>query len=86
MWAKYGAPIAERAGFSDPKTKQPPTVNAYQAAGYGRSLPNNGVTLDDMIKRGMRLAVCQMSARGYATAIAQSTGTRSRVFSCKAAW
>ncbi len=76
MWAKYGAPIAERAGFNDPKSKQPPTVNVYQAAGYGRSLPNNGITLDAMIKRGMRLAVCQMSTRGYSTAIAQSTGAK----------
>jgi intracellular sulfur oxidation DsrE/DsrF family protein len=74
MWAKYGAPIAERSGFNDPKTKQPPAANLYQAAGYGRSLPNNGVTLDAMIKRGVRLAVCQMSTRGYAAAIAESTG------------
>jgi intracellular sulfur oxidation DsrE/DsrF family protein len=74
MWAKYAALIAERAGFNDPKTKEPPTVNVYQAAGYGRSVPNNGITLDAMTKRGVRLAVCQMSTRGYATAISQKTG------------
>jgi intracellular sulfur oxidation DsrE/DsrF family protein len=74
MWAKYAAPIAERAGFNDPRTKQPPVLNVYQAAGYGRLLPNNGVTLDALNKRGVRLAVCQLSTRGYATAIAAKTG------------
>jgi intracellular sulfur oxidation DsrE/DsrF family protein len=74
MWAKYGVPIAERAGFLDPRTNQAPTINAYQAAGYGGLLPNNGITLDAMIKRGVRLAVCQISTRGYATTIAGKTG------------
>ena len=55
---------------------QPPTLNVYRATGYDRSLPNHGVTLDALIKRGMRLAVCQMSTRGYAAAIAQSTGSK----------
>jgi hypothetical protein len=73
IWAKYGGPIAERAGFNDPKTKQPPTLNVYRAAGYGGSLPNNGVTLDALIKRGVRLAVCQLSTRGFASAIAGKT-------------
>ena len=74
MWAKYGVPIAERSGFTDPRTNQAPTLNVYQAAGYGALLPNNGITLDAMIKRGVRLAVCQMSTRGYATTIAGKTG------------
>src|SRR5690349_6010656 len=29
MWAKYGAVLAERSNFVDPKSKQPPTVNVY---------------------------------------------------------
>jgi intracellular sulfur oxidation DsrE/DsrF family protein len=74
IWAKYAAPIAERAGFNDPRTKLPPVLNVYQAAGYGRSLPNNGITLDALNKRGTRFAVCQLSTRGYATAIATTTG------------
>jgi intracellular sulfur oxidation DsrE/DsrF family protein len=74
MWAKYAEPIAERAGFNDPRTKQPPVLNVYQAAGYGRALPNNGITLDALTKRGVRLAVCQLSTRGYATAISAKTG------------
>jgi intracellular sulfur oxidation DsrE/DsrF family protein len=76
MWAKYGGPISERAEFTDPRTKQAPAFNVYQAAGYGSMLPNNGVTLDALIKRGVKLAVCQMSTRGYATTIAGKTGDK----------
>lgn len=74
MWAKDGVSIAERSGFADPRTNQAPTLNVYQAAGYGALLPNNGMTLDAMSKRGVRLAVCQMSTRGYAITIAGKTG------------
>ena len=74
MWAKYGGPISERAGFTDPRTSQPPGLNVYMAAGYAAALPNNGVTLDSLLKRGVRLAVCQMSTRAYASLIADKTG------------
>jgi len=74
MWAKYGAPIAERSEFTDPKTKEPPAINAYWSSGYGNLLPNNGVTLEAMVKRGVRLAVCQISTRGYAALIAGKIG------------
>jgi intracellular sulfur oxidation DsrE/DsrF family protein len=74
MWAKYGPMLSERSAFTDPKTSQPPTVNVYQAAGYGPQLLNSGVTLDAMAKRGMRLAVCSLSTRASAGLIAQKTG------------
>ena len=74
MWAKYGAPIAQRAGFSDPKTKQTPTTNLYNASDYGPALANRGNTLDSMLKRGVQLAVCKVATRGYAGAIAMATG------------
>jgi intracellular sulfur oxidation DsrE/DsrF family protein len=74
MWAKYGAALAERASFSDPKTKQPPTVNVFQTSGYGQSLLNNGVLLDAMIKRGVRIAVCALATRAASSLIAQKTG------------
>jgi intracellular sulfur oxidation DsrE/DsrF family protein len=77
MWAKYGAALSERAGgFVDPKTKQVPTTNLYQATGYGDTLRNVGVTLDAVLKRGVRLAVCAMSTRATASLIAQKSGTR----------
>jgi intracellular sulfur oxidation DsrE/DsrF family protein len=74
MWAKYGAVLAERPGFKDPQTKQPPTINVYNSSARGESLPNNGRTLDSLLKRGLQLAVCQMATRRLAGAIAGKTG------------
>jgi len=75
IWAKYGGPLAERmAGFTDPKTSKAPIINVFQTTGYGAQLNNMGTTLDAIIKRGMRLAVCQMATRANAGVIAQRTG------------
>jgi intracellular sulfur oxidation DsrE/DsrF family protein len=74
MWAKYGAAFAERNRFNDPKTGQPPTVNVFQAEGYGSVLTSNGLRLDALIRRGVRLAVCTLSTRANAGLIAQKTG------------
>lgn len=74
MWAKYGEPLAARAAFKDPKTRQTPTINAFMGTGYGPLLSNNGVLLDSLLKSGVHLAVCQMATRANATAIAQKTG------------
>jgi len=74
VWAKYGATITQRTGFNDPKTKQPPTFNLFNATTYGASLPNRGRTLDGLLKRGLHLAVCQVSTRGNSAAIAEATG------------
>jgi intracellular sulfur oxidation DsrE/DsrF family protein len=71
MWAKYGTAIGNAAGgFDDPKTKTRPTVNVYNVGGYGPALPNNNVTLDALIGRGVHFAVCQMATRRFAGAIA----------------
>ena len=74
LWAKYGSALAERAHFNDPRTKEPPKVNVFQTAGYDTSLPNNGLLLDAVIKRGVRLAVCGLATRAAASLIAQKTG------------
>ncbi len=74
MWAKYGAAFAERNRFTDPKTGQPPTVNVFQAAGYGSVLTSNGIQLDALLRRGVRLAVCTLSTRANASLIAQKSG------------
>jgi intracellular sulfur oxidation DsrE/DsrF family protein len=74
MWAKYGAAFAERNKFNDPKTGQPPTVNVFQAEGYGSVLTSNGIRLDALLRRGVRLAVCTLSTRANAGLIAQKTG------------
>ena len=74
MWAKYGVQITQRTRFNDPKTNQPPKINLYNATDYGPQLSNRGNTLEGLLKRGVHLAVCQLSTRAYSTAIAEATG------------
>lgn len=63
VWAKHGAPLAQRAGFVDPKTGQPPAINVHRAR------------IDGLINRGVHLAVCQMATRNHAGIIAKAGGT-----------
>jgi intracellular sulfur oxidation DsrE/DsrF family protein len=71
MWAKYGMAIGTAAGgFDDPKTKTRPNINVFNSGSYIGALPNNGVTLDSLIGRGVHFAVCQMATRRFAGAIA----------------
>ena len=72
MWAKYGKQFSEQSGFTDPKTKEPPAVNLYAAA--GNNLVQAGRNIADLIKRGVNFAVCQTSSRGIAGNIARATG------------
>jgi hypothetical protein len=74
MWAKYGRAFAQRNGFNDPKTKEAPTVNLFNATGFGPGLPNNGITIDSLIKRGAHIGVCRLATRAYAGAAAAATG------------
>lgn len=62
MWANYGKALAERGGFVDPDTRQPPLVNLNRSA------------LDGLLHRGVHLAVCQMATRRLAAAIAKAGG------------
>lgn len=73
VWAKYGAALTRRSGFEDPKTKQRPTINVYNAEGYNE-LPSMGTTVDSLVKRGVHFAVCQMATRFLARGIGQATG------------
>jgi intracellular sulfur oxidation DsrE/DsrF family protein len=71
MWAKYGKHFSEQAEFTDPKTKQPPTVNLYAAE--VSSVPQAG-KMNALIKKGVQFAVCSMSTRGISGRIAKATG------------
>ena len=42
MWAKYGASLAARAKFEDPKTKLAPKANVYNVGDAGDSSSNRG--------------------------------------------
>ena len=70
IWGKYGVPMAARTNLNDPKTNQPPTVNLFNTSGYGGELPNGGLMLETLFERGLQLAVCRVSTRGYARRVA----------------
>jgi hypothetical protein len=74
MWAKYGSVFAQRTGFNDPRTKEAPKTNLYNASGYGSALPSNGITLDSIVSRGGHLAVCRLATRNFAGLAAMATG------------
>jgi intracellular sulfur oxidation DsrE/DsrF family protein len=70
IWAKYGKQLSEQAEFTDPKTKEPPKINVYSAAGETAQAGK----MDALIKKGVQFAVCQMSTRGIAGRIARANG------------
>jgi intracellular sulfur oxidation DsrE/DsrF family protein len=74
IWGKYGEPMSRQINFTDPKTKEAPATNLFNASGYGTALPNLGTQLDALLKRGVHLAVCQMATRATAGSIARATG------------
>ena len=60
VWAKYGKALSEADKFTDPKTGAVPTANVYK----------NG--LEGHVKRGVHLAVCDLSTDRLKTAIARA--------------
>jgi len=79
VWAKYGAAMAAVTGLNDPKTKQPPAINVYNAPGND-SLASLGTTVDAVLKRGVHFAVCQMATRFIAGLLAGSGGNADAVY------
>ena len=59
--------------FTDPKTGQAPSSNLLDATGYGMALPNGGVTIASVAKRGTQFAVCDMATNRLAGLVATST-------------
>ena len=74
MWAKYGKPFSTMVEFTDPKTKQAPSANLLNSAEFGLALPNLGTTIDSVVKRGTRFAVCDMATHFFAAQVAMMTG------------
>lgn len=63
MWTKYGKYFAERTSVTDPKTSDNPNVNIH------------ATSLSNLVKRGMHLAVCNLTTRAYTRILADATGT-----------
>jgi len=70
IWAKYGQALSEAVTFVDPKTKQAPTKNLLDDAGYSQ-LPVS--TISAVVKRGTQFAVCDMATNMLAGLVATST-------------
>lgn len=77
MWAKYGAVIADRIKFTDPKTNTAPVINVYQATGYGTLLTNRDTTFAALVARGTHFAICDMATRAFAGLAAGRMGLKS---------
>lgn len=75
MWEKYGVAITQRTKFNDPATNQPPKNNIYNRTTAGAAQPDPR-TLNGVIARGVHLAVCGVSTRAYAGAIATATNAK----------
>lgn len=75
VWAKYGKALGTMLEFKDPKTKEPPTTNLYQASGYGLALPNLGTTIEAVRKKGTYIAICDQATRFTAQGLAGMTAT-----------
>lgn len=73
IWAKYGATLARRADFTDPKTKEAPTVNFFTPASTGDATARPR-GLAGLIKAGAQFAICDLSTHGIASLIAKDAG------------
>jgi hypothetical protein len=73
IWKKYGKVLSMMIEFTDPKTKQAPSTNLLNSAAYGIALSNFGNTIDSVVKRGTRFAVCDMATHFFAAQIAMAT-------------
>jgi len=72
MWAKYGKAFSDQSGFTDPKTKQAPTVNLYAAADDGSGDTLSGA-MQGLIKKGAHFGVCASATRAIAGRIAKAS-------------
>ena len=73
MWAKYGKAMPPPAALDDPRTRQRALVNMYGVSSYSEGA-NMGTTLDEVLKKGVHFAVCQLATTVFSGMLAQATG------------
>src|SRR5262249_18295860 len=73
IWAKYGEAFTALTKLNDPKTGKAPTINLYQKSDYGMQLNNLGSSVDDVIQRGVQVAVCDAASQFIAGQLAGAT-------------
>jgi hypothetical protein len=66
IWAKHGKALSDSASYVDPRTKEAPLANPYVAA------PRSA--LPTLAKRGVQIAVCDLSTRRLSRLLAGQGG------------
>jgi hypothetical protein len=72
--------MGEMLKFTDPNTKQTPATNLYNSASYGMALPNFGTTIDALVKRGTRFAICDAATHFVAGQLAGTSGNADAIY------
>ncbi|MFK7863650.1 MAG: hypothetical protein AB8B95_05405 [Pseudohongiellaceae bacterium] len=73
MWAKYGESFAQTLNLKDPQTGEIFKSNPVNQA--RRDMANRGNTIDSMVARGVRFAICNKATRAFAGRLASLTGS-----------
>ena len=76
LWAKYGKTLGPILDFSDPKTKEAPSSNLYNAKGYGLALTNLGTTIASVTDRGAVIAICDLATHFASSGVARATNAK----------
>ncbi len=74
FWSKYGTAAGGMLKNNDPKTQKAPTRNVYMAADAVDATSSLGTTLQDVLKRGTQLAVCDLATHFFAGQLAKGNG------------
>lgn len=72
IWAKYGEVFNSIMQFPDPDTGSAPRINLMNSTAHA-SLPNFGITIDNVGGRGTQFAVCAAATRFIAGVVAEET-------------
>ena len=73
LWAKYGKALSANLDFTDPKSKEAPSTNLYNATGYGLALTNLGTTISSVTDRGAVIAICDLATHFASAGLARAT-------------
>ena len=74
MWAKYGAVLAKRAEYVDPKSKETPKTNPFTPT--APAAPARARGLAGLMRMGVQFSLCNLSTRAIAGLIADATGQK----------
>jgi len=74
IWEKYGATFHSIMQFPDPATEQAPRINLMNSPAH-TTLPNFGFTIDFLVAKDTRFAICNNATRFFSGQVAAAHGT-----------